>query len=78
MIQSARAAITNTGNEQAQAEFSQKSDNVSIVPTNLESYRSTKVHMFYILDFYRSTYIAAWLTFHCSIGYEVLKLDGWL
>ena len=30
MIQSARAAITNTGNEQAQAEFSQKSDNVSI------------------------------------------------
>ena len=30
MIQSARAAITNTGNEQAQVEFSQKSDNVSI------------------------------------------------
>ena len=30
MIQSARAAITNTENEQAQAEFSQKSDNVSI------------------------------------------------
>jgi len=30
MIQSARAAITNTGNEQAQVEFAQKSDNVSI------------------------------------------------
>jgi len=31
MIQSARAAITNTGNQQAQAEFSEKSDNVSNV-----------------------------------------------
>ena len=44
MIQSARAAITNTSNEQALAEFSQKSDNVSSKVYRVHSFVNSDVH----------------------------------
>ena len=43
MIQSARAAITNTSNEQALADFSQNSDNVSLLLVSISLYDSVYV-----------------------------------